>query len=99
MAGVNNEKQHITLHIYDTNISVNVPRQDEVSYREAAIYINNKLNSYFATFKGKKSDKEILYYAMIDIALNYVLETKRNDVESIEQVLTKLTSEIESALK
>lgn len=91
--------QHITLHIYDTDIRVNVPAEQEQAYREAAVFINERLNAYFGAYKGKKSDKEIMYYAMIDIAVKCVAQSKRNDVGELEEILLKLTSEIEGALK
>lgn len=91
--------QHITLHIYDTDIRVNVPAEHEAAYREAATFINERLNAYFGAYKGKKADKEIMYYAMIDIAVKCVAQSKRNDVGALEDILMSLTSEIEGALK
>ena len=94
-----NEKQHITLHIYDTDIAIRVPRDQEEQYRLAGKLINERLNAYFNAFKGKKADKEIIYFAMIDIALKCVTEEKRNDVAPLTDVLTRLSSEIAEALK
>ena len=88
------EKQHITLHIYDTDIATNVPKEQEELYRQAGKLINERLNAYFNAFKGKKADKEIMYFAMIDIALKYVKEVKRNDVAPVADILEKLSSEI-----
>ena len=67
-----NSSQNINLHIYDTDINVTVPREKEEQWRKAAQLINEKLNAYFGAYKDQKSVKEILYYAMIDIALNYI---------------------------
>ena len=49
--------------------------------------------------EGKKSDKEILYMALIEIALYYEKELDRNDTAPFSDILGKLTSEIEDALK
>lgn len=98
MAG-ENEKLHIRLHIYDTDMPVVIDRQDEFTYREAAKDINDAINAYSQVFKGKKSDKEILYMALIDIAYNYEVEKSRNDTEPINDILSTITSEIEDALK
>lgn len=95
----NVEKQHITIHIYDTQISIMVPKEQEQMYREAGSMINERLNTYFGHYKGLKSDKEIIYYAMIDIALRCVVESKKNDVSPITNILSTLSSEIEEALK
>ena len=85
MAG-EEEKLHIRLHIYDTDMPVVIDRADEFTYREAAKDINKAINAYSEIFKGKKSDKEILYMALIDTT-------------PINDILSKITTEIEDALK
>lgn len=98
MAG-EKEKLHIRLHIYDTDMPVIIDRENEFTYREAAKDINEAINAYSEVFKGKKSDKEILYMALIDIAYNYELQKSRNDTAPVNDILSKITSEIEEALK
>lgn len=99
MAEVNQEKkQRITMHIYDMDIPMSVPVDQEEYYREAASLINERANAYYGVWKGRKPDKEVMYYAMIDIALRYVQEAKRNDVDPYNDILDKLTSEIEDVL-
>ncbi len=95
----NVKKQHITINVYDTPISIMVPAEQEGHYREAGKIINDRLNAYFSAYKGLKNDKEIIYYAMIDIALRCVSESKKNDVSPFTDILSTLTSEIEEALK
>lgn len=95
----NVERQHITLNIYDTSISIMVPKDQEQKYREACTMINERLNAYFSHYKGQKADKEIIYYAMIDIAMRCVSEVKRNDVSPITDILSELSSEIAEVLK
>lgn len=93
-------KINIRLHIYDTDdIMVTVPRDEEALYRKGAELINQLLNAYFGSFKGLKSDKEINYFAMIDLALRLEKELQRNDTQPYNDILEKLTSEIEEALK
>ena len=47
------DKLHIRLHVYDTELSVNVPRDDEEYYRSAAKLITDTVNTYSTLFKGK----------------------------------------------
>ena len=98
MADSAKDFQHITLTVYDTPIHINVPADQEQMYRDAATLINERLNAYFAAYKGKKSDKEIAYYALIDVALKCTKESKRNDVGPIKDILVELTSEIDEVL-
>ena len=92
-------KLHIRLHVYDTEIPVNVVREEEKFYRDAAKLITNTVNTYAQVFKGKKEDKELLYMALIDIALCYEKELERNDTVPYSKMLERLTAEIEDTLK
>lgn len=99
MAEQEQDKLLIRLHVYDTDLSVRIPREDEEYYRKSAKLIDDIVNSYTQIFKGRKSDKEILYMALIDVALRYEKESDRNDTKPYDDILEKLTSEIEDALK
>lgn len=99
MADLTAEKLLIRLHVYDTELSVRVPREDEEYYRKSAKLIDEIVNSYNKIFKGRKSDREILYMSLLDIALRYEKELGRNDTEPYDKTLSKLTAEIEEALK
>lgn len=98
MAESDSSKINIRLHIYDTEIMVRVPREDEALYRKGAELINELLNAYYSNFKGSKSDKEISYFAMIDLALRLERQLTRNDTKPYDDILLKLTSEIENTL-
>lgn len=92
------DKLHIKLHVYDTDISVNVVREDEEYYRRAAKLITETINTYSSVFKGRKTEKDILYMSLIDIALRHEKQSERNDTTPFSNILEKLTREIEEAL-
>ena len=93
-----NNKQHITLHVYDEEIEVTINREDEELYRNAAKRITDRYNVYAKAYKGKKSDKTIGLMTLIDIALSYERAKDRNDVGPYNDMLTRLTAEIEETL-
>uniref|UniRef100_UPI003FED5AF5 cell division protein ZapA n=1 Tax=Prevotella sp. TaxID=59823 RepID=UPI003FED5AF5 len=93
------DKLQIRLHVYDTDLSVRIPREDEEYYRKSAKLIDDIVNSYTKIFKGRKSDKEILYMALLDVALRYEKEEGKNDTQPYNEIFEKLTAEIEDALK
>lgn len=99
MGGDYNEKLHIRLNVYDTPITVNINREEEEYYRKSEKLITQVIGSYTSVYKGKMSEKEILYMALVDIALRYQKEAARNDTAPYSDILVKLTSEIEEALK
>lgn len=93
-----NNKLKIRLHLYDTEMPVTIERSEEEYYRKAAQLITNMVNTYSQSYKRKYSEKDILYMAMVDIALNYVKDTRRNDTAPYVELIGKLTSEIEETL-
>ncbi|MGO5245098.1 cell division protein ZapA [Prevotella sp. LCP21S3_D2] len=93
------DKLQIRLHVYDTDLSVRIPREDEEYYRKSAKLIDDIVNSYTKIYKGRKSDKEILYMSLLDVALRYEKEEGKNDTQPYNEILEKLTAEIEDALK
>lgn len=98
MMGENREKIHIRLHVYDTDIPVNVFPDDEPFCRNAAKLITDKVNQFSEIYRHSRSEKDILYMAMLDIAINLELEKAKNDTEPYDDILSKITDEIEDAL-
>ena len=99
MAEQNKDKLHIRLHVYDEDIEVVVNRDEEEYYRSAAKLITESYNAYAQAYKGRKSDHIIALMTLVDIALMYQKERTHNDTSPYDNVLAKLTTEIEEALK
>ena len=59
MPGVNEERLHIRLHVYDEEIEVTVKREDEEFYRLAAKLITDRYNAYAQAYKGRKTEHTI----------------------------------------
>ena len=98
MSEENKEKLHIRLRVCDTEIPIRIIREEEVVYRRAASRVTSIVNVYNNRAQGKKSTIDILYMALIDIALKYEKEVKRNDTKPFNDILATLTKEIEEAL-
>ena len=92
------EKLHIRLHVYDEEIEVVINREDEEYYRSAAKLITERYNGYAQRFKGRKTDHTIALMTLVDIALTYQKERASNDTLPYDNVLARLTSEIEAVL-
>jgi hypothetical protein len=98
MAEGNNEKLRIRLHVYDKDFPVNIRPEDEPLYRDAAALITDTVNGYASRYAGANNEKDHLYMALIDIALRYEMELRRNDTKPFSDILKKLTSEIEEVI-
>ena len=92
------DKLHIRLHVYDEEIEVTVNREDEEYYRSAAKLITDRYNAYAQAYKGRKSEHIISLMTLVDIALLYQKERSHNDTAPYDNVLIRLTKEIEVAL-
>jgi cell division protein ZapA len=99
MAEQNQDRLHIRLHVYDEEIEVVIKRDDEEYYRSAAKLITERYNAYAQAYKGRKSDHIIALMTLIDIALMHQKERANNDTSPYDNVLARLTAEIEDALK
>lgn len=91
-------KLNIRLHLYDTDMTVRVNRADEEMYRNAATLITEAVGNYSQVYKGLKSDKDILYMSLVDIALRYEREARRNDTQPYSQAIRQLSAEIADAM-
>ncbi len=98
MAEQNTDKLNIRLHVYDEEINVVINREDEEYYRAAAKLITERYNAYSAHYAGRKTDHVIALMTLIDIALLYQKERTHNDTSVYDNVLTRLTCEIEDVL-
>ena len=99
MAEVNKERLNIHLHVYDEEIEVTVNRAEEEYYRNAAKLITDRYNAYAQAYKGRNGEHTIALMTLIDIALRYERERGKNDIGPYDQILNKLTSDIDEALK
>ena len=94
----NKDRLHIRLHVYDEEIDVVINREDEEFYRLAAKLITDRYNAYAKAYKGRKSDHLIALMTLVDIALMYQKEHSHNDTMPYDDVLARLTAEVEDAL-
>ncbi len=99
MAEPNKEILHIRLHVYDSEIDVTINREDEEYYRAAAKLVTDRYNAYSQAYKGRKSDHVIAMMTLVDVALLYQKERSHNDTSPYDNILKRLTAEIEGALE
>ena len=98
MAEQKTDRLHIRLHVYDEEVDVVIDREEEEFYRSAAKLITERYNAYSGRYAGRKSDHTIALMTLIDIALLYQKERSHNDTSVYDNVLNRLTSEIEDVL-
>lgn len=92
------EKLRIKLHLYETDLMVNVPREEEQYYRAAAKQVTETVNTYAKIYQGKKTHNDVMYMAMLDLALRSNKLATLNDTQPFMELIAKLTQEIEEVM-
>lgn len=92
------EKLRIKLHLYETDLIVNVPREEEQYYRAAAKQVTETVNTYAKIYQGKKTHNDVMYMAMLDLALRSNKLAALNDTQPFMELIAKLTQEIEEVM-
>lgn len=78
----NKEKKHLNIHIFEWNIDVYVPENEEQRYIKAAENVSKKIEAYMDLYVPQqnvpqKSYMEILLMTLLDIA---VTSTERKNI-------------------
>lgn len=92
------EKLRIKLHLYETDLMVNVPREEEQYYRAAAKQVTETVNTYAKIYQGKKTHNDVMYMAMLDLALRSNKLAALNDTQPFMELIAKLTQEVEEVM-
>lgn len=92
------EKLRIKLHLYETDLMVNVPREEEQYYRAAAKQVTETVNTYAKIYQGKKTHNDVMYMAMLDLALRSNKLAALDDTQPFMELIAKLTQEIEEVM-
>lgn len=92
------EKLRIKLHLYETDLMVNVPREEEQYYRAAAKQVTETVNTYAKIYQGKKTHNDVMYMAMLDLALRSNKLAALSDTQPFMELIAKLTQEIEEVM-
>lgn len=92
------EKLRIKLHLYETDLMVNVPREEEQYYRAAAKQVTETVNTYAKIYQGKKTHNDVMYMAMLDLALRSNKLAALNDTQPFMELIAKLTQELEEVM-
>ena len=93
MNEVKKEKQHISLSVCDEKLDIYVKSPEEEGYyREAATLING-------TFRGRRSERFIAAATLLDIGVKFQMEHANKETDTYNAFFSRLTSEIEEALK
>ena len=99
MAEVKKEKQHISLNICDERIDIYVQPDAEGYYRDAEKLVQTTYGKFAEMFRGRKSERFISATALLEMAVKYQMEHASKEIDSYNNLLQRLTSDIDEVLK
>ena len=99
MAEVKKEKQHISLNICDERFDIYVMPDAEGYYRDAEKLVQTTYGKFAEMFRGRKSERFIAATALLEMAVKYQMEHASKDIDSYNNLLQRLTSDIDEVLK
>ncbi len=85
--------QHITLKIDFHSIELNVPREQEAAYRDAAQQINLLYKGYMNKYPQLSPEKIWLYVAL-DVAVELQLDKHTKALEPLQHLITELNKQV-----
>lgn len=90
---MNQATQHITLRIDFHSIELNVPREQEAAYRDAASQINQLYKGYMKKYPQLSPEKIWLYVAL-DVAVELQLDKHTKALEPLQDLITELNKQV-----
>ncbi|MBQ7631213.1 MAG: cell division protein ZapA [Paludibacteraceae bacterium] len=92
------DKQHITLHLDAHTVGLDVPREAEPNYREAAQLLNRRFQ-YYLKLRPNASAEQLWMYTALEVAVALQSDAREKSLVPVEQALKHLNEEVLSALK
>ncbi len=88
----------IHLLIDNKRYPLNIKRDEELLYRDAAKQINNKLNKYRSEFPDRTNET---YWAMtaLELAFDNRLQRERNDTLPYQEKIKQLLEDVNECIK
>ena len=94
---MNSEKQHITLHLDAHVVGLDVKREDEPNYGQAAELLNKRYQHYLK-IRPNASAEQLWMYTALEVAVSLVSDAREKSLKPVVQALKALNDEVLGAL-
>lgn len=95
MAG---DKQHINLHLDAHTVGLDVPREQEVNYRNAAELLNRRYQ-YYLKLRPNASAEQLWMYTALEVAVALQSDAREKSLVPVEKELKELNKLIINTIK
>ena len=97
MQSLNTDKQHITLLLDEQRVALNVRREKEPVYRDAAAMLN-RLFRKFMKMDPAASVEKLWMYVALEVAVNLHDDAREKNLQPVNSKLEEMNRLIEEAL-
>ena len=87
------DKQHINLHLDAHTVSLEVPRETEPVYREAAEWLNTRYKK-FLQMRPNASAEQLWMYTALEAAVRLQSDIREKSLVPVEKEIKELNREI-----
>ncbi len=91
------DKQHINLHLDAHTVGLDVPREAEPNYREAALLLNERYK-YYLKLRPNASAEQLWMYTALEVAVSLCSDAREKSLEPVDEAIRALNKEIENIL-
>ena len=90
---MNTDKQHINLHLDAHTVGLDVPRDQEPNYRNAAELLNRRYQ-YYLKLRPNASAEQLWMYTALEVAVALESDAREKSIAPVEKELKELNEEI-----
>lgn len=92
------DKQHITLHLDTHVVNLNVPRQRESLYRQAAKQVNDSYKEYLRLMPKAPSSEYLWAYTALRMACSWLDDARGKELQPVRERLQELDQLVRNQL-
>lgn len=86
---MNSPKQHINLHLDAHTVGLDVPRDQEANYRNAAELLNNRYQ-YYLKLRPNASAEQLWMYTALEVAVALQSDVREKSLVPVEKEINEL---------
>ena len=83
------DKQHINLQLDAHSVGLDVPREAEPNYREAAALLNRRYQ-YYLKLLPNASSEQLWMYTALEVAVSLTTDAREKSLQPVEKELKQL---------
>ena len=91
------DKQHINLHLDAHSVGLEVPRDQEANYRNAAELLNRRYQ-YYLKLRPNASAEQLWMYTALEVAVALQSDAREKNLAPVENQINELNQQIKNTI-